>query len=269
MAGCASLVSNATIGMAENLSMAILNQDDPETVRDGAPAYLLMMDSFVEGSPENTGMLAAAAELYAAYGIVFVDDAERARRLTGRSLKYSRQAMCADNKSTCGIWEQPFDVFSAGLEATRKDDAQTLFTVGLSWLAYIQANQDDWSALAALPKAEAVLLRVQQIDPEWRAADREHYLAVLNTIRPPALGGQFDKGRQHYERAIELTDGRNLGIKVDFARYYARTLYDRDLHDDLLKSVVESDPNYPGLTLFNTLAQREARTLLETADDYF
>jgi hypothetical protein len=267
--GCASIVSNATNGMAENLSTAILNQDDPETVRDGAPAYLLMMDSFVEGAPENVGMLSAAAELYAAYGIVFVDDADRAKRLTGRSLKYARRAMCSVNPATCGMSKRPFDAFEEQLQKVQADEAPTLFTLGLSWLAYIQAHRDDWAALADLPKAEAALLRVRELDPSWRAADREHYLAVLNTIRPPALGGKFDAGRDHYEQAIELTNGRDLAVKVDFARYYARTLYDRELHDELLKDVLESNPEHPGHTLFNTLAQREARILLETADDYF
>ena len=267
--GCASLVAKATGGMAENLSAAILNQDDPETVRDGAPAYLLMMDSFVEGSPDNAIMLAAAAELYAAYGIVFVDDPERARRLTNRSFTYARQAMCAVDNGTCGLWAKPFDQFEEGLGRVGAGEARTLFTLGLSWLAYIQAHSDNWSALADLPKAEAALLRVRELDAGLRTADVEHYLAVLNTLRPPALGGQFDKGRAHYERAIELTRGRDLGIKVDFAVFYARTLYDRELHDRLLEDVLASDPVEPGLTLFNTLAQRDARDLLASADDYF
>ena len=38
LGGCASLVSSATARMADNITVAILNQDDPETVRDGAPA---------------------------------------------------------------------------------------------------------------------------------------------------------------------------------------------------------------------------------------
>ena len=57
--GCTTVVQSATNGMAANLNAAILNQDDPETVRDGAPAYLLMLDSFVEGSPDDAAMLAA------------------------------------------------------------------------------------------------------------------------------------------------------------------------------------------------------------------
>jgi hypothetical protein len=71
LSGCASLISNAASGLADNLSSAILNQDDPETVRAGMPSYMLLMDSFVEGSPDDPAMLGAAANLYASYGAVF------------------------------------------------------------------------------------------------------------------------------------------------------------------------------------------------------
>ena len=57
--------------------------------------------------------------------------------------------------------------------------------------------------------------------------------------------------------------------KVMYASQYARLLFDRDLHDKLLNEVVEADPNIPGLVLFNTVAQRRAYELLESADAYF
>ena len=50
-AACATVVATAGGGLAGNLNTAIMNQDDPALVRDGAPAYLLMPDSFVEGAP--------------------------------------------------------------------------------------------------------------------------------------------------------------------------------------------------------------------------
>jgi hypothetical protein len=52
LSGCASLISNAASDLSDNLSAAMLNQDDPETVRAGMPSYMLLMDSFVEGSPD-------------------------------------------------------------------------------------------------------------------------------------------------------------------------------------------------------------------------
>lgn len=269
LAGCTMIMTSATNGLAGSLSSAILNQDDPETVRDGAPAYLLMLDSFVESSPEDLATLSSAAELYAAYGIVFVEDNERARRLTNRSRNYGRQALCVSNQQICEIWELPFEEFSNAIGNTGEADTAALYTAGLTWLAYIRAHREDWSALAELPFVEAVLNRVRELDVAYRPADVEHYLAVMNTLRPPALGGNFDKGRAHFEKAIELSAGRDLGIKVDFALYYARTLYERELHDRLLGEVLQADPVQDGMTLFNTLAQRDAERLLASGDDYF
>ena len=38
-------------------------------------------------------------------------------------------------------------------------------------------------------------------------------------------------------------------VKVEFARTYARLVYDRELHDRLLEDVLAADPDVPGLTL--------------------
>jgi hypothetical protein len=266
---CASVVATAGSGMAGNLTSAIMNQDDPQLVRDGAPAYLLMLDSFVEGAPGNEAALGAAAELYSAYGVVFVDDPIRARKLTSRGRSYGRRALCEAREELCGIWDLNYEEFVQGLKAAQAKDVPALFTFGLSWIAYIQAHSDDFGALAKLPQAQAVLLRVKRLDYTYQQSNVEHYLAVLNTIRPPALGGDFETGKRHYERAIAVSQGRDLSIKVDYARYYARTLYDRELHDRLLNEVLEADAVQPGYTLFNTLAQDDAQQLLDSADDYF
>jgi hypothetical protein len=269
LTGCATAIATAGSGLAGNLNTAILNQDDPQLVRDGAPAYLLMLDSFVEGAPENVAALSAAAELYSAYGVVFVDDPIRAKKLTNRGRKYGQRALCAARKEACDIWSLNYGEFTEQLNAIDKKQVEALYTFGLSWIAYIQAHSDDWSALAKLPQAKATLLRVQELSPPYKQADIEHFLAVLDTIRPPALGGDFDAGLAHFERAMSLSGGYNLSIMVDFAKYYARTLYDRELHDQLLNEVLAADPVHTGYTLFNTLAQDEAKDLLASADDYF
>lgn len=269
LGACATVMESTTNDMAANLSSAILNQDDPETVRDGAPAYLLLLDSFIAGSPDNPVMLAAAAELYAAYGVIFTTDSQRAKRLTSRARTYARQSLCASNKSACGISGLAFQEFESVLAKLDKKDSPSLFTFGLASIAFIKVNSDDWGAMANLPHVESVLKRVQALDPQYQSEQVEHYLGVLNTIRPPALGGDFEAGKLHFERAQSLSGGKDLSINVDYARYYARTLYDRDLHDRLLNDVIAAEPNQHGYTLFNTLAQREAQELLDAADDYF
>jgi len=173
------------------------------------------------------------------------------------------------NKDACGLSDLSFKEFENMLGKLQKKDTASLFTLGLTSIAYIKVHSDDWGAMAKLPRVESALKRVQALDPQYQPVQVEHFLAVLNTIRPPALGGDFEAGKAHYERALALSGGKDLSINVDYARYYARALYDRELHDQLLKGVMSAEPNQDGYTLFNTLAQREAQELLDAADEYF
>lgn len=268
-AGCASLMSSAASGLAEDLSAAVLNQNDPETVRDGAPAYLLLMDSFLEGSPDDPALLSAAANLYATYGSVFADNPERAARLTERARNYSTKALCESFKPSCSWQGMQFEEYEATLDGLTKRHADVVFSHGLASLAYIRKHSSDYTAIAMLPYSQALLERYLEINDGSDDAAIHTYLGILNTLLPPSLGGEPEKGRAHFERAIELSDGRNLGAKVEFAEGYARLLYERELHDALLNEVIEADPIEPGATLLNVLAQRRAEELLASADDYF
>lgn len=268
-AGCAAIASSAAGGLADNLSLAILNQDDPETVRDGAPAYLLLIDSLVQGSPENEDLLRAAATLYTAYGSIFVEDPERAARLTDRARRYAERGMCLRSASACELGSLEYAALTRTLAGLGENDLPMLYTYSVAWLGWIRAHSDDWVALADLPKVEAALQRVNALDDRYENGSVHLYLGILNTLRPPALGGKPEVGREHFEKAIEISGGRDLSAKVEYARSYARMLYERDLHDRLLTEVLESAADVPGLTLLNSIARREAAELLASADDYF
>ena len=126
LSGCASIISSAATNLSANLSSAILNQDDPELVRAGAPSYLLLLDSFVEGSPDDPAILAAGAALYATYGAVFADDELRASRLTTRARRYAGTAMCETYEPACGWGEASYDEFVASLAGLRPRNAEYL-----------------------------------------------------------------------------------------------------------------------------------------------
>jgi len=268
-AGCASLMSSAASGLAEDLSAAVLNQNDPETVRDGAPAYLLLMDSFLEGNPDDPALLSAAANLYATYGSVFADDPERAARLTERAHNYSTKALCESYQPSCSWQGMQFEEYEATLDGLRERHADVVFSHGLASLAYIRKHSSDYTAIAMLPYSQALLERYLEINDGSDDGAIHTYLGILNTLLPPSLGGEPEKGRAHFERAIEFSDGRNLSAKVEYAEGYARLLYERELHDSLLNEVIAADPIEPGSTLPNVLAQRRAEELLASADDYF
>lgn len=255
--------------LSRNLSEAILNQNDPEIVRLGAPAYLLLIDSFIAGDPSDERMLRAGAGLYSVYTAVFVADAERALRLARRAEVYGERALCERRKSLCGLKQHPYEDYSVLLQDLGKRDVPALYAFAVSWLLAIKANSSDWNALADLPKVEAALTRLVELDEGYERGSAHLYLGILKTVRPPALGGKPEEGRQHFERALVLSEGKDLGVKVEYARNYARLLYDRELHDRLLQEVLAADGDQPGYVLLNTLAKEQARKLLANADTYF
>lgn len=269
LGGCASLVSNAASNFADNLSSAVLNQDDPETARAAIPSYMVLVDSLIEGDPDNPDMLAAAAEMYASYGAVFAEDPERARRLTSKGRRYAGRAICIEYAPSCDWQTQDYDEFVNTLSGVGAADAEFLYTYGFATLAYLRAHSDDWDTLAELPQVEALFDRYLAIAGDEADAATHTYMGILLTLRPPALGGKPEEARAHFEKAIAMTDGKDLSAKVEFARGYARLLYERELHDRLLEEVLAADPHADGLTLSNVLAQEDARELLAGADDYF
>jgi len=267
--GCSMFVSKATDSFSTNLTSAILNQDDPELVRDGMPSYLLLTDSFVQGSPDDPAMLSAAANLYASYGAVFADDEARAMRLTSRARNYALQAMCNVYADSCDWRELNYDDFVASLDGLTEQHAETVYIYSFATLAYLRAYSSDWNSLAELPQAEALVKRYLEISGESANASAHTYLGVILTLRPPALGGKPEEARVHFEKAIALTGGRDLGAKIEFAKGYAKLLYDQELHDQLIGEVLDADPKADRLTLTNVLAQEEALRMRVEASDYF
>ena len=269
LVGCASFVTSATGRLANNLSGAILNQDDPETVQAGAPAYLLLVDSLIEDDPQNENLLLAGSKLYGAYASAFVKEPERAKRLMQKARGYSDRALCAHRERLCKLVERTYDDFAAIIGALKPDDVPVLYASGAAWAGWIQANSSDWNAIANLAKVKAMMARIVELDEKYEHGEAHLYLGVIATLLPPALGGKPEEGRIHFERAIELSSGRDLMAKVEYARRYARMTYDRPLHDRLLREVLDADAVAPNLTLSNMLAKRQARELLAGANSYF
>ncbi|NOZ11996.1 MAG: hypothetical protein GXP09_13275 [Gammaproteobacteria bacterium] len=269
LSACATLINSATTTMATNLSRAILNSDDPQTVADGAPAYLLLLDSMLRSEPNKPQLLRSAATLYSAYASVFVKDKQRAQRMSKHALNYALRAVCVENKTACHLRRMNFTDYQNLLVTLSRKDVPGWYILGTTWAGWIDANRQDWSAMAELPRVEAIMARLTSLDGNYKQGGPHLYLGILSTLLPPALGGKPAVGRRHFEKADKIAKGRNLMVKLMFAEKYARLVFDQNLHDSLLNEVISANPTAPDLTLMNTLAQQRARELLNTSQDYF
>ncbi|MEY1662504.1 TRAP transporter TatT component family protein [Isoalcanivorax beigongshangi] len=255
--------------VGESLPYGVLNNDDVELVADGLPTYLLMVDGLIVNWPDSADLLRSGAALYSAYAGQFVDDPERAMRLTSKALGYAERGACAGEKQLCALRGLDVPELEQRLQKVKKGDLAGLYNLGVTWAGYIQAHRSDWNAVADLARVRLLLERVIALEPGYEQGQAHLYLAVLDSLLPAALGGQPESARQHFEAAIALSDGRNLMAKTLYAERYARMEFDRALHDRLLAEVLAAPAAAHGLTLQNTLAQRQARVLLDEADAYF
>jgi hypothetical protein len=268
LTGCAGMVSKATDRFSTNLGTAVLNSEDPGTVRDGLPSYLILLDSLVLGADADPNTLLAAAKLNSAYAGNFTgDDKLRARRLSKKAFDYARRATCAQDPALCAAIDADPETFAKVVAAD--GNTALMYVLAGAWAGYLQANSEDWGAIADLPKIQVLLERVVALDPAHDKGQAWTYLGVINSLRPEAIGGKPAEGRRNFEQAIELSGGRNLYAKTLFAEFYARLVFDQELHDKLLNEVLAADPVAPGFTLMNVLAQERAKKLLESGKDYF
>ncbi|MCI0506550.1 MAG: TRAP transporter TatT component family protein [Gammaproteobacteria bacterium] len=269
VSGCVSITYTVSEEIAQSLSSGIANQSDIELVKTGIPSYVLLIDGMIAENPDSAELHLAGAKLYSTYASFVYEEPQRARLLSQMAFNYSKKSLCLTDAQWCGIEKLPLGKFSEFLDDVTRDELDIIFTFGVTWAGYIDYHSGDWDAVADLPKVKATMERVLELDNKYEDGGAHLYLGILETVVPPALGGKPDIARSHFERVMEITRGRNLMAKMLYAERYARPLFDRELHDRLLNEVVQQDPVEPDLTLINIIAQKKARQLLESADEFF
>lgn len=268
--GCVNnMVDQVTSSLATDLSDAILDSADPAVVRDGAPAYLIMLDALLRRGSDNADLLRAAASLNGAYSTAFVTDETRQRAFADKAFDLALRAACVDVGWMCDVRTLPFEELERRAAGMGVADVPPAYALATAWAGWIEARSDDWAAVADLGRVRPIMARVLELDETYDNGGPHLYMGVFETVLPPSVGGKPEVARRHFERTIEIAGGKHLLAKVFFADNYARLIFDRELHDRLLGEVLETDIRAPGLTLMNAIAQERARELLESADDYF
>lgn len=269
--GCASRIKSAvTTSLMNDMAVATSKHDDIAIVSQSAPTFLLLLEGLLEGDPTNNHLLVAAAEAYTSYAtLIELDDPERAKSIYTRAKRYGLKAL-GQKKRVGPLLSAPFEEFSTLPNHLSKSDIQCVFWAASSWGAWIGTHLESMDALAQLPKVILMMEWVIEMDETFHFASPHLFLGVYHAALPPMLGGNPSKSLYHFDRTIELTRGEALMAKVLKARYYARQIFDRDLHDSLLRDVLDSPlGSIPELTLQNQIAKRMAQQLIEDGNDFF
>jgi tetratricopeptide (TPR) repeat protein len=252
-----------------------LNQADVDLVQDGLATPILLLDGLNEAFPDNDGLLFSACQLNTAYGsLLLFKDSENNKKRASMAFTKAKTYIFKDlelrNKKFKKVKDAPYEEFITCLPKFKKKDVPNLYYAAQAWTMWIIC-EDTWESKADVPKVEAILNRILELDDTYNYGMTHCLIGAIYTTRPAELGGQPEEAKKHFEKALEISEGKNLLIHVFYARQYCKLVYDRELHDKLLQQVIDADVSKlpKDLTMMNVLAKEQAQDLLDSADEYF
>ena len=260
----------ATASLLEDVANASYKQSDLVLIRRGMPSYLMLIDGMVEALPDNKRLLISAAQLYASYASAFIQDEDQiyATALYARARDYALRAL--EQKGFKNPATRPFDDFEIGLYDLGKNDVPYIFWAASCWGSWISLNRGSMEAMAELPRVELLMKRVLELDEAFYYGGAHIFMGVLEASKPRVAGGDLDRARDHFLKAIELGDGKFLMARIYYADCYAKKAFDRELFISILEKVLEIPADIPPeLTLLNTVAHTKAKEMLNQVDEYF
>jgi tetratricopeptide (TPR) repeat protein len=256
--------------LLEDVAKAAYKQSDLNVIRDGMPAYLMLMDGMIEAWPDNEQLLIAAAQAYSSFASVFGDDQDKeySKQLLGKARDYALQSLI--QRGFKDPIKSTFDDFTTDVEASGKKDVPYVFWAATCWASWIMLNLDSMEAMAELPRVELMMHRCLELDEEFYYGGPHLFMGMWLSSRPAIAGGDLQKAQEHFLKALELGKGKFLMAYVYYAEYYARRALDKDLFVSILKKVLDTPADCaPESTLLNTVAKTKAQEMLNNADEYF
>lgn len=284
-----TFTAHSSAKLFRRASVAFDEQPDYEIARQAAPALILQLEGVLRVVPDDRDLLFSASKSWSSYAFAFIEDdmlaaeargdLEEADRLRARARRIYLRArdlgltlleqMAPGARAAAQAGPDSLEKFVKA-EFEDADDAPALLWTGNAWGAAIDISRDDPALVADKELTVILVERSVQLDESYMFASGHTFLGYDHAILSPALGGDPEAGRKHFERALELTKRKALLVQLNYARSYAAQTQSRDLYVSLLNEVIAApDEDADPSRLANEVARRRARRLLERVDDMF
>jgi tetratricopeptide (TPR) repeat protein len=264
---------------------------DYEVAGMAMPGAIMQSEVLVKVSPNNEALLLGLARTYVAYTFGWVQDEweladeagdfERADRLERRvRLFYERATELAlravrmrdeEGKLDEQLKTGKVEVVKPYLARvfTEQEDVSALYWAGLAWGSAMANSGGDVRVIADAPVARALLERSVELDPAFADAGGLGILGSVEAMFPALFGGNLDKAKAYFERALEVCKRKNHLILVGYAKNYAVNAQDRELFIKLLREVLDAPDQGVDVRLSNKVARHRAERYIKRVDDWF
>ncbi len=272
LSGCSTgqLVARGASPLINNGVTAMNRETDLGLARASMPANLKMLEALLVADPGNTAYQVQAAMGFYGYTLAFVEpgEPERAASLYRRARTHALVALEHAGMSEA-LLAGDTATFERTLATLNAEAVPALFWTASTWGKWIELQLDDPVRLAELPRVEALMQRVLDLDETYYYGGAHLFFGAYYGGRAPMFGGDFARSAKHFDRAAAINHNQLLLVDVYRARYLLRQMGERGAFHSTLTRVVEASVNDPELNLANTVAKQEAAALLAQEKDLF
>ena len=258
------------------------SEGDPELVRGALPFLLKTIESIIQTAPTQGEALMLACTGFTLYGNAFlqvdadiaewedyessVEIRDRTWRVYVRARDYCLRGL---EVKYDGITERLRQDPVAALAVTEIEDVEALFLLGAAWGLAISNALDQPALVADLRVVRALMAKALELDADYERGSIHTALIMLEAL-PPELGGSSTRAREHFERAVALSNGLDAAPYVSFSAGVSVPGENRAEFQRLLEQALAIDADEDtSLRLLNLVNQKRARTLLDHIDDLF
>ena len=271
--GCSPqrLAIDASASLMDFNLVSFNEEEDPELAKLAGASNLKLLEGLIKADPHNEKLLIMASQGFGGYAFLFVEDenSKRAERLYKRGRDYGLRVLKTKDSFKKGL-KRDIEEFKESLKDFGKEDIPALFWTTYCWGGWINLNRDSPQALIDIPEVKLLMERVLVLDGEYYYGGPHLLLATYYSSRPRLLGGDPEKAKYHFERAISLNKGRFLTSYILYARFYAVQIQDEELFKKLINKVLETPSDIlPEQKLSNEIAKLKAKKSLRDIDQYF
>jgi predicted anti-sigma-YlaC factor YlaD len=264
-------------------SSTFASDDDPELVRQAVPFSLKLMESLLAESPKHQGLLMAAASGFTQYAYAFVqqdaDEIEdkdfhtaetlrmRARRLYLRARDYGLRGLETRHAGFANVVRKSPKV---AVRMATKKDVPLLYWTAMAWGAAISISKDDPAMVGDLDVLEALIDRALELDEAFGGGAIHTFLIAYEMTRSGGAGQPEARARQHFTRAMELSQGKLVAPLINLAESISVPKQDQAEFQSLLQKALAINPDaVPESRLVNLVLQRRAQWLLSRTPELF
>ncbi len=264
LSGCSlnRIAAKTTASVIDTGLPAIYRGNDPQFAKEALPANLQLMEVLLESDPGNQKLLLNAAMGFCGYGFMFIEDENEARasEFYKKGAAYALRALKFKGVVKDG---------SADPAALDKNTAAAAFWNSFCRAAYVNLNRDDPDAVAELPKIMPVVERVAELTPDYYYNGSYAMLGTYYALRPKILGGDPEKAKLNFDKAIQGAGAGFLLNSYMAAKMYAVAAQDEDYFVKTLNAILDAELKDDETRLPNEVAKLKAKKLLEKKDELF